>query len=318
MNDLPKVTSFMTPSKKLLLLSFLIFAVFAFAQTNGAKKQASAKSAKSPAAPVKAPPPVLLPSQAQIDAALKRTFGYDAGLSWIIYDIKPSAIPGLVDVLVSMNKQNPVHVYVSPDTPYAVVGEMIPFGPDPFAPAREKLKPADGPTLGAQAPVIEIVEFSDLECPHCKKAAPILERVVADFPQVQLRFQQFPLPATMHPWALKAAQYADCAAREKKDVFWKFINAIFDNQGSIAAVTADDKLKELATGVGLDANKIATCAAAPETEASVNKSLQLGQSLDVNQTPTVFINGRRVLSIGDIPYEQLKALVQFEIDHAGK
>jgi protein-disulfide isomerase len=50
----------------------------------------------------------------------------------------------------------------------------------------------------------------------------------------------------------------------------------------------------------------------------VNKSLKFGQSLDVNQTPTVFINGRRVLGIGDIPYEQLKTLVQFEIDHAGR
>jgi protein-disulfide isomerase len=46
--------------------------------------------------------------------------------------------------------------------------------------------------------------------------------------------------------------------------------------------------------------------------------MQLGQSLDVNETPTVFINGRRVRGIGDIPYEQLKSLVQFEIDHAGK
>jgi protein-disulfide isomerase len=50
----------------------------------------------------------------------------------------------------------------------------------------------------------------------------------------------------------------------------------------------------------------------------VKKSLDLGASLDVNETPTVFINGRRVKSLASIPYDQLKALVQFEIDHAGK
>jgi protein-disulfide isomerase len=50
----------------------------------------------------------------------------------------------------------------------------------------------------------------------------------------------------------------------------------------------------------------------------VNKSLDFGKSLDVNSTPTVFINGRRVVGPANIPYDQLKALVQFEIDHAGK
>jgi len=306
---------------KLFLLIALLPA-FAIAQSSGTKKTASTKPAKSSSAKTPAAtnttPPVLLPSKEEIDTGLKRTFGYDPAISWTIYDIKPAAIPGLVDVLVSMNKQNPVHLYVSPDRQYAVAGEIIPFGPNPFAPAREKLKAADGPTQGAAKPVIEIVEFSDLECPHCKKAAPILDKLVTDFPQVQLTFQQFPLPATLHPWALKAAEYADCAAQHDKAAFWKYVDSIFENQGSIAAATADDKLKELATATGLDATKIASCAATPETEARVNKSLQFGQSLDINQTPTVFINGRRVLGIGDIPYDQLKNLVQFEIDHAGK
>ncbi|HWG86651.1 MAG TPA: hypothetical protein VN679_02630, partial [Candidatus Acidoferrales bacterium] len=166
---------------KLFLLIALLPA-FAIAQSSGTKKTASTKpakstSAKTPAATSTAPP-VLLPSKEEIDTGLKRTFGYDPAISWTIYDIKPAAIPGLVDVLVSMNKQNPVHLYVSPDRQYAVAGEIIPFGPNPFAPDREKLKAADGPTQGAAKPVIEIVEFSDLECPHCKKAAPILDKLV--------------------------------------------------------------------------------------------------------------------------------------------
>ena len=300
---------------KLFLGPALLLALFGFASAQAPKQH---KASAASAAPAKSPAPVLLPSEAQIDAALKRNFGYDPGLTWTIYDIKPSAIPGLVEVVVSMNKQNPTHLYVSPDTPNAIVGELIPFGPNPFAGAREKLKAADGPTLGAQNPVIEMVEFSDLECPHCKAAAPVVEKVISDFPQVRLRFQQFPLPASVHPWAMKAAEYADCAAHENKGAFWKYIDAIFENQGSIALATADDKLKEFAATAGLDAAKIAACAASPETEASVNKSLRLGQSLEINSTPTTFINGRKVAGIASVPYEQLKALVQFEIDHAGK
>jgi protein-disulfide isomerase len=261
---------------------------------------------------------VLLPSHEKVDAAMQRNFGYDPAISWSILDIRPAPIPGLVDVLVSMNKQNPVHLYISPETQDAIVGEIMPFGANPFEPAREKLRAADGPTLGAVKPVIEIIEFSDLECPHCKAAAPVLEKLIGDFPQVQLRFQQFPLPASIHPWAMKAAEYAECAAEEKKDAFWKYIDSIFENQGGIALATADDKLKELATAAGFDAEKLAACATSQEAASSVNKSLALGQSLDVTSTPTVFINGRRVLGPANIPYEQLKALVRFEIDHAGR
>jgi protein-disulfide isomerase len=162
------------------------------------------------------------------------------------------------------------------------------------------------------------VEFSDLECPHCKKAQPIMGKLAADFPQVRFVFQQFPLPASLHPWAMKAAQYADCAGQINKDAFWKYVDAIFENQGGIALATADDKLKELAIVNGLDAMKVAACADSPETAARIKKSTDLGASLEVNETPTVFINGRRVRGVADIPYEKLKELVQFEIDHAGK
>jgi len=261
---------------------------------------------------------MLLPSQQQVDAALRRTLGYDQGLSWNILDIKPSEIPGVADVVVSMNKQNPIHFYVSPDSQKAIVGTMMPFGANPYEDNREKLKAADGPAKGSAKPAIDIVDFSDLECPHCKAAQPVLEKLVGDFPQVRLVFQQFPLPPSFHPWAMKAAEYADCAAKEDKEAFWKYVDTIFENQGSIALATADDKLKEYATTAGLDAAKIAACAADPTTEARVQKSLNLGNSLQVNSTPTVFINGREINAIANVPYEQLKGLVQFEIDHAGK
>src|SRR5216684_5994251 len=259
-----------------------------------------------------------LPSKDEVDAALKRTLGYDRGVSWEILAIQPSAVMGVPEVIVSINKQAANHIYLSPDGQNAIIGEMIPFGADPFAPARAKLQAADGPTRGPQTPVISIVEFSDLQCPHCKAAQPIVEKLAADFPQVRYVFQQFPLPASLHPWAMKAAEYADCAALVNPAAFWKYVDAIFENQGSIALATADDKLKELAAAAGLDAGKIASCAAAAGTEARVKKSMALGKSLDVNQTPTFFINGRRLVGVADIPYDQLKKLVQFEMDHAGK
>jgi len=286
--------------------------------TPPAGQKAAPASGSSAAAKSAQPASGPLPSNEQIDAAMKRVFGYDPAVTWQILDITRSPIPGVADVLLSINRQAPIHMYLSETSQEAIVGELLPFGANPFAAARSRLSAADGPAQGAQQPVISIVEFSDLECPHCKAAQPIVEKLVTDFPQVRYTFQQFPLPASLHPWAMKAALYADCAAHANKTAFWKYIDSIFENQAGIATATADDKLKELATTAGLDAQKLAACAVDPATQARVNKSLDLGKSLDVNETPTVFINGRRVKGIANIPYDQLKALVQFEIDHAGR
>jgi len=305
--------------KAIVVFLYIAAAAASVAQTTPAKaaKPSQTKPVSAPANPAPKPA-VSLPSKEEVNAAMQRTFGYDPAVTWTIYDIRQSPIAGLVELLVGFNKQAPVHLYFSPEMRLAIPGELMPFGENPFAPARQKLRGADGTARGAKTPVIEIVEFSDLECPHCKAAAPVVEKLAADFPQARVTFQQFPLPATLHPWAMKAAKYADCAGKANPEAFWKYIDSIFENQGSIALVTADDKLQQFATAAGLDAAALSACASSPEAEARVNKSLQLGQSLDVNETPTVFINGRRVKSIANIPYDQLKALVQFEIDHSGK
>lgn len=312
----------MTKSKTLAFIGFLTLVVSLTVAQNPAANNPATQRPLSPQAQAQIDKDTAansaLPTTAEVDAYMKRSFGYDPGVSWQIFDIHESGVPGIAEIIVSVNKGEPYHLFYSSVTQTAIVGQTIPFGPNPYATARAKLQNAFGPSRGGPNPPIQIVEFSDLECPHCKAAQPIVEKLEADFPQVRFTFQQFPLPASMHPWALKAAQYADCAGQMNKDAFWKYIDAIFENQGGIALATADDKLKELATANGLDATKIAACAVSPETDARIKRSLALGQTLNVNQTPTVFINGRMVPGLANIPYDNLKQLVQFEIDHAGK
>lgn len=317
----------MTKLRNLAVLSSisLIF-ILAAAQQSAAPKKPGVKSStqntsdatKNTGASHAATSGTALPSTAEVDGYMKRSFGYDPAVEWQIIDIHESPIPGIPEVIVSVNKGQPVHLYLVPGAQNAIVGELIPFGANPYASVRAKLHGAFGPSRGGQNPPIDIVEFSDLQCPHCKVAQPIVEKLTADFPQIRFTFQQFPLPASLHPWAMKAAQYADCAGEMNRDAFWKYVDAIFENQGGIALATADDKLKELATANGLDAQKIAACAASPATAARIKKSLELGETLNINETPTVFINGRLVRGIANIPYDKLRELVQFEIDHAGR
>lgn len=291
--------------KQLFVAVVLLLPAFASSQP---PKQVKRTTAGTTAA-------IKLPTPDEVDVALKRSFGYDPSITWRILHIALSEAPGISDVYVLVNNKDYVHFYVLPGQK-AIQGEMIPFGPNPFADDRKKLQAANGPARGPQTPVISMVEFSDLECPYCKAAQPMVEKLATDFPQVRYVFQNFPLP--MHPWAMKAAKYADCAASQNHTAFWKYIDSVFENQGSIASATADDRLKELAGEAGLDAQKISACAASPDTDARVNKSIALGKSAGVQGTPTLFINGRKLPGLGGMDYDHLKALVQFEIDHAGK
>src|SRR5437016_691591 len=129
------------------MIAFVLLALtFASAQPSAPepKKDAAQKAALGDAT---------LPSKDDVDEAMKRSFGYDASIVWEIYDIRPSVIPGVPEVLVSVNKQPPTHIYLSPDHENAIIGNLIPFGSNPFASARAKLQAADGPAKGQQTPV---------------------------------------------------------------------------------------------------------------------------------------------------------------------
>jgi protein-disulfide isomerase len=255
-----------------------------------------------------------LPSKATVESFMRHWFGYDSSIAWQVAQIRPSEVPGFAEVVVAMEKggqQQSMVLYVTPDEQHAFSGEVIPFGTDPFAPARREL--ATSTTGIARGPAnagVTIVEFSDLECPHCRNAQPIVERLMSDFPNTRLVFQQFPIEAS-HPWAFKAATWAQCIGRENNAAFWKFLNEIYDDQLNIDQQNADAKLKEHATAAGADAAKAASCATSPDTAKQVRDSLELGRAVGVTGTPTVFINGRKMAGITTLPYETLKDLARF-------
>jgi protein-disulfide isomerase len=253
-----------------------------------------------------------VPSEDEINGFLHETFGYNPQLTWKIVDVKPAEAKGLTQVDVqnsSPEGQGAQRFFVTEDGKHAVVGDIIPFGKHPFQAARLTLeKKANGPARGpANAPVM-IVEFSDLQCPHCKEANPTIERLLNEDPNVRFVSQNFPLPS--HNWAEKAAEYADCVARASNEAYWKFVDGVFAAQEQITAENADEKLKGIADSSGVNGADIAACAAKPETQSRVEASVQLGKDLGVNSTPTLFVNGRPVGVAGN-NYDALKQLVDF-------
>jgi protein-disulfide isomerase len=254
-----------------------------------------------------------LPSEETINAFMHQMFGYQPDMKWQIVSVKPSEAEGLseVDLVMSTPQgQQSNKIYVSADGKHAVVGDIIPFGARPFAAAKAELqKGINGPTRGPVTAPVTIVEFSDLQCPHCKEAEPVMDKLMGEEKNVKLVYQNFPLPS--HDWAQKAAAYADCVGRNNNDAFWKYIGSVFESQSDINAANADEKLTALADKAGVKGTDIAACAAKPDTTSRVEHSLALGKSVDVNSTPTVFVNGRKIGSVTGLPYDILKKIVEF-------
>src|SRR5580658_2238560 len=284
-----------------LILILLLACGLAPAQTS--------TTAKSPASGAA----VNLPSEATVDSFMQQTFGYESQVSWKISSIKPAPVPGLAQVdviLASPQGQQISRFYVTPDGDHAVIGEIIPFGARPFDPAMKTLeKGISGPSRGPKDAAVTIVEFGDLQCPACKAAQPSIEALVAAEPTARFVFQNFPLE--MHNWAAKGAAYADCVAHASNDAFWKFIAKTYDTQADITAENADEKLTALANDAGVKGADIAACASTPAAKAHVEASLALGKEVNVTGTPTLFINGRTVGNVSQIPLDTLKGLVEF-------
>jgi len=292
-------------SQKVLLMAPLL-AALAVAQQKPAAAHSPQKAASTKST-------ANLPSEETVNAFMRQMFGYDPSISWKIVSIKPSEAQGLAEVNVGIQGPQGAQgqkFYVSEDGRHAIAGQIMPFGVHPFDAARKELeKSINGPTRGPANAPVTVVEFSDLQCPHCKEAQPTLDKLAAEDKDARIVFQNFPI-AKIHDWAMKAAEYDDCIARSSNDAFWKFVESVYGAQSDITAANADEKLKGFADAAGVNGNEIAACAAKPETETRVQHSVDLGQTLEVNSTPTIFINGR-MLSAGGIPYEVLKKLVDF-------
>jgi protein-disulfide isomerase len=254
-----------------------------------------------------------LPPEETVNSFLEQTFGYDSTVTWKITAIKPSIAEGLAEVdvvLTNSQGQSATTLYVTPDGKHALTGDILPFGAKPYQPAKDALlKGINGPARGPEKSPVTIVEFSDLQCPHCKDAEPVIEKLLTQEPNARLVFQNFPLPS--HNWAGKAANYADCVGRSSNDAFWKFVQGTFDAQSSITEANADEKLTAIADTAGVKGSDAAACAAKPDTRTRVERSVALGQSVGVTGTPTVFINGRRIGNVVGLPPEVLKGLVEF-------
>jgi len=250
---------------------------------------------------------------------MQANLGFDPNGVWQVQAIEKTSLPGINRVVVLVGdksgKQQPQRFafLTAPDMKHIIVGDrIVPFGEHPFEEGRTLLQQrANGPYRGSAAKDLEIVEFADFQCPHCKSAQANMDKLATDFPNARIVFQNDPLPS-VHPQSVPAAEYGVCVSKlGGSPAFFTFASAVFEGQDGLASADgATLTLNSAVTKAGLDPAKVSACAKTPETKSAVDASMQLAKELDISSVPTLVINGRQVPA--NAPYETLKQIVDYQ------
>ena len=285
-----------------------------------AAQSCPAQETKPAATSVAANPAAQSQTQKTIEAYLRNLYAFGPDVKLVVGPLKETPVEGLleinIDVTIGDNKENATF-YVSKDGQYLFRGELSNLTKDPLAENRARIHMSDAPSMGdANAPVT-LVEYADFECPVCRNLHDVLRQLLPNYAgKIRLVFKDFPIEQ-LHPWARTAATAGRCAYQQQPASFWKMFDLIYDNQDIISASNAWTKMTDYAGQAGLDVDTFKTCMGSPEAAAAVNASHANGELLEVTSTPTLFVNGRRL--VGADPH-LLEQYINYELakHNAGK
>jgi protein-disulfide isomerase len=173
-----------------------------------------------------------------------------------------------------------------------------------------KVPVGTSPVRGSSAALVTVVEFSDFQCPFCKKVQPTLERLRAEYgDRVRWVWKDEPLP--FHPRAIPAAELARFARSQKGDAaFWSIHDKLFDAQPKLE----DSDLEAVARASGLDVAKANAAIKNKAFQKGIDDDAALADDVQANGTPHFFVNGHRF--VGAQPYDKFKALIDAEMAKA--
>ena len=168
--------------------------------------------------------------------------------------------------------------------------------------------PTTAPSVGPTDAPITMVEWSDYQCPFCKRAAPTVEQILTEYKgQIRFVYRDYPLP--FHKQAMPASFAAHCAEDQGK--FWDYHNNLFNAPGDLS----EADLSKRATDLGLDAKAFSACMEAKKSEALINAAYNDGAAVGVTGTPAFFINGRML--VGAQPVDAFRAVINDELSRKG-
>ena len=189
--------------------------------------------------------------------------------------------------------------------------EPVPVAVDPA-----ELSSVQGISIGREDAPVVIYEFADFQCPGCGQfaafTAPVIKERLVDTGMARYVYYDFPL-LEIHQHAFLASRAGRCA--NEQDRFWDYHDVLYARQATWAAMrSATDFFVELAGEIGLDEGAFESCLNSDRYQEEVSRSLQLGESLGVRGTPTLFVNMKRLDGVPD--YSELEQMVRAEMGGA--
>jgi protein-disulfide isomerase len=169
----------------------------------------------------------------------------------------------------------------------------------------------DSPMKGPASAPITVVEWADFECPHCRRVAPVMEKLVDDYPgKVRFVFKVYPLPGHRHGDATARA----VMAAKNQGKFWEMHHALFEHQDALEPKDIEKYAKE----IGLDLKQFKADIEAEATVDRVIRDRKQAEALGAHGTPTIFINGREY-DLGKFDFaDDLTDWIKLEIELANK
>ena len=196
---------------------------------------------------------------------------------------------------------------------------------DPYQKAMSAIDLTGRPLRGNKDAKVTVVVYDDFQCPFCSRMHQELFSLMKSYgDRVKVYYKDYPLPAEMHPWARRAAIDSNCLALQNGEAFWDFADYAHANGRQISG---EKKLLEaqiaavdhIATDIGnrrnLNTAMLAQCIK-EQPSKDLEKSVKEAESLGVNATPFIFINGQKVE--GAIPAPELKAILDQALRDAGQ
>jgi len=263
---------------------------------------------------------------AKIERHVRATYGVPESVEIQVGAPKASEFPNYDQVTLTFaqgEKKSTLDFIVSKDGKTLMRLSKIDLTADPYAETIKKISLKDRPTRGNVNAKVVAVNFDDFECPYCSRMHETLfPQILQEYgDKVLFIYKDFPLEE-IHPWSRRASADANCLFAQKNDSYWNFADYIHANQQEVSGQKDHNaqlaKLDQLTLQQGqkdsLDVAKLQACIKAQNQDA-VTASLKEGESVGVDSTPAMFVNGAKIE--GAVSVQQIRAVLDRALKDAG-
>lgn len=243
---------------------------------------------------------------------LRETYNIPGNFEIGIGEFKGSDVAGfdVADVSLSRGRYKQAErLYLSKDGRHYLLGSFRDLKANPDQERLAKMDLKSSAYRGrAKAPVV-IVQYTDFQCPYCQLGYQLMrDKIMKEYPKnVRWIYKALPLNS-IHPWAEPAAIAVECAREQGDEKFWAMHDALFDGQRELTTANFGEKVKGLAEKSRVEVKPFLACFDGKKTLPAVQRDAAEAESLNVNSTPSFFVNGHMVSSGAD--YGAIKETIE--------